>query len=293
MRALLVGLGGIGSNVYLPELTQLGYTVTTVDQQVATANYSNIDDVRGEFDVAVICTPNFTHLPIAEKVGMYCKTVFIEKPGLPNVEELTQLQHRYADTKYIMCKNNLYRASYGALDDLMNKSIRPTKIEVSWLNANRVPSPGSWFTNKKLAWGGVALDLFPHLYCHLSKIVPLTEMSFVSFTKTKQWELEELLSTSYGNVNPEGVYDVCDYAEEHWTWNNVPVTIKAGWKTGIDDQSVKVYTEDSTYEWRFGLCPSDAYGRMIASSAKDRYQDHIDMDLWIHSQLERYHENEM
>ena len=70
MRALLVGLGGIGANVYLPELIQLGYTVTTVDQQVPQANYSDIDEVRGEFDVAVICTPNFTHLPIAEKVGL-------------------------------------------------------------------------------------------------------------------------------------------------------------------------------------------------------------------------------
>lgn len=293
MRALLVGLGGIGANVYLPELIKLGYTVTTVDQNVPEANYKDISEVKGEFHVAVICTPNFTHLPIAETVAMYCKTIFIEKPGLPSTEELVRLQNLYTDVKFIMCKNNLYRTTYGALDDLAAKSIRPTKIEVSWLNANRVPSPGSWFTNRKLAWGGVALDLFPHLYCILSKIVPLSQMSFVGFSKTKQWELEELLSTNYGKVNADGVYDVCDYAEESWTWHNVPITIKAGWKTGVDDQSVRVYTEDSTYEWRFGLCPNDAYGRMIACSQEDNYQDHIDMDVWIHNQLEKYHDNEM
>ena len=290
MRALLVGLGGIGANVYLPQLIRLGYTVTTVDQQVAEANYQDVSEVRGEFDVAVICTPNFTHLPIAERLALFCKTVFIEKPGLENTQSLTRLHDLYPDTKFIMCKNNLYRNSYGALDDLASKSIRPTRIEVSWLNSDRVPSPGSWFTNSKLAWGGVALDLFPHLYCNLSKIVPLSEMTFVSYIKTKQWELSELLSTNYGNVNSNGVYDVCDYAEEYWTWNNTPIVIKAGWKTGIDDQSVRVFTEDSTYEWRFGLCPDYAYAQMIQQAEQDTYQDHKDMDIWIHNQLDRYHD---
>ena len=35
-------------------------------------------------------------------------------------------------------------------------------------------NPGGWSTNKKLAWGGVALDLFPHLYTQLINITPWT-----------------------------------------------------------------------------------------------------------------------
>lgn len=86
---------------------------------------------------------------------------------------------------------------------------------------------------------------------------------------------------------------MCDYAEEYWTWNNTPIVIKAGWKTGIDDQSVRVFTEDSTYEWRFGLCPDYAYAQMIQQAEQDTYQDHKDMDIWIHNQLDRYHDNAM
>ena len=279
MRALLVGLGGIGANVYLPQLIKLGYTVTTVDQNVSLANYKSVEEVEGEFHIAIICTPNFTHEHIARTLARFCRTIFIEKPGLPSAESMQKLQNSYTDVKFIMCKNNLYRGSYGALDALLGKDIRPTKIEVSWLNADRIPSPGSWFTNRQLAWGGVALDLFPHLYCHLSKIVPLTDIEYVNHTKTQQWKLEELDSTNYGNVHRDGVYDVSDYAEEHWLWHNTPIVIRAGWKTGVDDQSVRVHTEDSTYEWRFGLCPDDAYGNMIEQSQTDNYQHHKDMDI--------------
>ena len=289
MRALLVGLGGIGKNVYLPQLKKLGYAVSTLDVN-GEADYKDLDEVQGQYDVGVICTPNFTHTHYAYSLATFCKTIFIEKPGLPSAEQWKALCDLHPDNKFIMCKNNLYRNDYGVMTDLMNKNIRPTRIEVSWLNADRVPSPGSWFTNKKTSWGGVAPDLFPHLYCHLSKIVPLSEIERTHHTMCQQWQLDDLLTTNYGNVDANGVYDVCDYAEETWLWNNVPINIKAGWKTGIDDQSIRVYTTDSTYEWRFGLCPDEAYGNMIKDSQLDNYADHVQMDVWIHSQLGVYNE---
>lgn len=289
MKALLVGLGGIGKNVYLPQLQNLGYTVSTLDIN-GLADYSDINDIKEKFDVGVICTPNFTHQHYAYSIANFCKTIFIEKPGLPSAYDWESMCNLYPDNHFIMCKNNLYRDDYGALTDLMNKSITPTRIEVTWLNSDRVPSPGSWFTNKKTAWGGVALDLFPHLYCHLSKIVPLSKITRTQSTKCQQWNLNDLATTNYGSVDSNGVYDVSDYAEETWLLDNIPISVKAGWKTGIDDQSVRVYTSDSTYEWRFGLCPDDAYGRMIHEAPKQQYKDHMEMDIWIHKQLEVYRE---
>ena len=40
MKALLIGAGGIGQNVYLPQLMKKGFTVDTVDS-VLPATYDN------------------------------------------------------------------------------------------------------------------------------------------------------------------------------------------------------------------------------------------------------------
>ena len=47
-RALLIGVGGIGGNVYLAELLKYGYDVTTVDN-TNPANHTSIDTVQGVF----------------------------------------------------------------------------------------------------------------------------------------------------------------------------------------------------------------------------------------------------
>lgn len=290
MKALLIGLGGIGKNVYLPQLQRLGYHVETVDNNYP-ADHSSLDTVKGVFDVAVICTPNFTHGPIAEAIANQCKIVFIEKPGLPSADEWLKLCTSYPNTKFIMCKNNLYRNEYGSVSDFIQSNKKPTKIEISWMNNDRVPNPGNWSTNRLYSWGGVAFDLFPHLYCFLHKIANKDNVSRVTHFSTKQWSLPELMNTDYGNINPQGRYDVCDYAEENWLYGNCPVNIRSSWKIGFDDQSIKVYTQDSCYDWSFGLCPDYAYGNMIDSLLSEDYDEHIEMDIWIHNNLKVYNES--
>ena len=89
----------------------------------------------------------------------------------------------------------------------------------------------------------------------------------------------------------DGVYNVCDYAEESWIMNGVtPITLRASWKAGYDDQSIKVITADSEYIWHFGLCPDYAYGEMIHKAMTEDYNMHRYFDEWIHKQLEVYHE---
>ena len=66
MKALLAGFGGIGANVYWPELNKLGYEVSILDAATPNANYRDVSQITTPFDIAVICTPNFTHSKIAE-----------------------------------------------------------------------------------------------------------------------------------------------------------------------------------------------------------------------------------
>jgi|TARA_B110000967_G_C18846309_1_gene542179 predicted dehydrogenase len=289
-RALLIGVGGIGGNVYLTELMKLGYDVTTVDNSNP-ADHTTIDTVNGVFDVAVICVPNFLHTYFADSIAPYTKVVFIEKPGLPSADQWNALCDKHPHTKFIMCKNNMYRDTYGFLDNVGTID-DITSIKVNWLNKNRVPNAGYWSTNRKQSWGGVALDLFPHLYCqlltHFGKIENFTRVNHLMMQK---WNLEDLTGSDYGAVNVDGVYDVCDYATEKWLLNDkVIVEVSASWKEGIDDQSIVVQTTDSSYKWDFGLCPAEAYGEMIEKGQIEDYDTHKTIDTWIHKHLEVYHE---
>ena len=99
-----------------------------------------------------------------------------------------------------------------------------------------------------------------------------------------------MLNSDYGNVNPSGTYDVCDFAQETWHLNDTVINIEAGWKTGVDDQTITVHTKDSSYKWNFGLCPDYAYGEMIVQGLTEDYAYHNEIDSWIHKQLEVYYE---
>jgi predicted dehydrogenase len=292
MKALLVGLGGIGSNVYLPELIKLGYTVETVDPIVGGATFEDTKQVTDQYDVAVICTPNFTHDNIARLLADKVETIFIEKPGLPSSSQWNNLCEDFPHTKFILCKNNLYRNSYGALDDFLKGDEELTGIDITWFSADRIPNPGGWSTQRRKAWGGVALDLFPHLYCQLVKIFGgVPEMDRSSHSMAQQHVLGDLTGSDYGTLSNNGIYNVCDYAQETWYIDDkYPINVRASWKQGYDDQSVKIYTESSMYQWNFGLCPAYAYGSMIAVGVTEPYELHRHIDTWIHKNLEAYHE---
>ena len=111
-----------------------------------------------------------------------------------------------------------------------------------------------------------------------------------SYSMTQQWALSDMLGSDYGTVDPNGTYDVCDFAQETWHLNDTIINIQAGWKSGIDNQSIIVHTKDSSYQWNFGLCPAYAYGEMIMQGMLEDYDYHIEMDTWIHKQLEVYYE---
>jgi oxidoreductase len=293
MKALLVGLGGIGSNVYLPELIKLGYTVDTVDSVVSGATFKDVKQVTSNYNVCIICTPNFTHDSIARALASRDnRCIFIEKPGLPSSSQWNALCEDFEDTKFILCKNNLYRNNYGAVDDFLKGGEELVGIDVTWFNANRVPNPGGWSTQRRKAWGGVALDLFPHLYCQLIKVFGgVPEMDRSSHSMVQQHVLGDLEGSDYGPMHMGGIYNVCDYAQETWYVDDkYPINIKASWKTGFDDQSIRIYTENSMYQWNFGLCPADAYGSMIAVGQTEPYDLHRHIDTWIHKNLEAYHE---
>lgn len=302
-KALVVGLGGIGKNVYVPQLEKLGYKVHGVDPNISSAEYGTVNDIPKdkEYEIAIVCCPNVHHLNAVLELADVCKTILVEKPGLANTKAWNNTVLRFPNHNILLVKNNLYRESINTYIDLLDLE-EVSKIEINWLNKDRIPNPGGWFTNSEMAFGGVTHDLFPHLYCFMFALIPfhLFQYSVPKTFKMQRWNLDNIDgNTDYGTINKDGVYDVCDYAEAHYMIPRdndepLPVTLRASWKEGYDDQAIYIHYKDGRkLKFEFGFCPDSAYGKMIENALADKFMEEErqtwieqDFDRWIHAQLE-------
>jgi len=289
-RSLVIGMG-IGQ-LYKTVLEKLGYQVVTVDQDPAKgADFTSIETAirkHSWFDTAHICTPNFTHLPIAEQVAQSSRIVFIEKPGVNTSDDWTKLVRQRPFTRFMMVKNNMWRSNINELKELASKA---KTVDIFWSRKNCIPHPGSWFTTKELAFGGVSRDLMPHL---LSLYIAMNAQWRTEQITGKQalrlHTLESITSTEYGTINPNGTYDVDDRC--HFLFGN-KWTLLADWANMYeDDSSIKFTMEDGSIErFELGWCPEEAYYNMI-KDAVDNVDDsnfwlkQFEIDTWIHERIE-------
>lgn len=286
MKALLAGFGGIGANVYYPELQKLGYEIDVLDEKTPNAKYKNVVEIKQAYDIAVVSTPNFTHEPISRALALNgTKRIFIEKPGLRTAQDWWDLCSDFKDTRFHLVKNNLYRSSYGNVIENF-KTTSCIGMDIQWINSNRIPNPGSWFTDKEKSFGGVSRDLMPHMYCFAAKILgerTTAEIPFIQSTM-QRWDLKNISNSDYGIVNPKGIYNVDDHATAIGSIDDISVKLYASWKSAYDKQSITLYFKDGTsYEWEFGLCPAEAYGEMLRDE-----RDSIKIDMDIHYFLESF-----
>ena len=291
-KSIIIGMG-IGQ-LYKTVLENLGHDIVTVDTDPSKgAKYDSIDSAilaEGSFDTAHVCTPNFTHFDIASKIAPHAKIVFIEKPGVVNAATWKQLVETFNQTRFMMVKNNMWRSNIHELAHIASLS---NKIFFNWINEDRVPNPGTWFTTKELAFGGVSRDLMPHLLSLFIACNPDWKNFNTSSTteKVKRWNLETLSKTDYGTVKKDGIYNVDDFCK---------LTYSTKWELTADWRSLKadrrniefVMKKDNTIiGFDLGLCPEDAYQRMIKDAYNninnnEYWQTQKEQDLWIHQQIE-------
>ena len=290
MKSLIVGMG-IGQ-LYKTVLTQLGHEVCTVDSDInKDADFPSVDPavlLHEHFDTVHICTPNFTHLELAIRLAPVSKIVFIEKPGLINSSEWQKLCKRFPRTRFIMVKNNMWRSNVAEMINLASKS---KQVKIEWIRRNCIPSPGSWFTTRKLAFGGVSRDLMPHLLSLYVAMNPNWNKETVNGQAAlAQWLLSDIESTDYGTVNPNGTYDVDDMCVINFgnKWK-----LEANWRSMDTERSAITFVmEDNTEKViDLGWCPEDAYLNMIKQSIENLNNDEYwkvqsEIDLWIHKRIE-------
>jgi predicted dehydrogenase len=286
MNCLIIGLG-IGQ-LYQTVCNELGYEVDTVDTDTSkNPTYTSISQVPyiKKYDIGIIAAPNFLHENMARAISTKCRIVLIEKPGLKNHELWHRLLTDYPDTRFMMVKNNQYRRSINNLKQLVNLS---ETIKVTWHNKNRIPNPGSWFTNKELAFGGVSRDLIPHMLSYYCALTDYKNGELTSFTYKQNHNLNNIVDTDYGVVNKDGVYDVDDFCELKYNNNSVNWVLSANWKTDNDNDASISF---NAYKMELGLCPEYAYKAMIETAIQNLNNDafwieQYHQDMWIHKQIE-------
>ena len=289
-RSLVIGMG-IG-NLYKDVLTKLGHEVITVDMDPSKgADFESVDSallVHGLFDTAHICTPNFTHFEIAAKVAPHSKIVFIEKPGVATSITWTRLITEFKQTRFMMVKNNMWRSN---IPDLLDQATHAKQVHIRWIRKNCIPHPGSWFTTKKKAFGGVSRDLMPHLLSLFVALNPKWVQAQVNGqTAMACWELKDIDSTEYGTIYPNGTYDVDDVCVINFgnKWK-----LAANWRSmDEEDSSIKFIMEDNSVErFDLGWCPEEAYHNMIVDAITNIdnhtfWLQQYNIDTWIHERIE-------
>jgi predicted dehydrogenase len=291
MKSLIVGMG-IG-NLYKEVLTNLGAEIVTVDLEPGKADYTSVEtalESHEEFDTVHICTPNFTHREIAEAVAPHAKIVFVEKPGFKTWMDWDRICAEFPGTRFMMVKNNQWRENIKELRRLASNSVA---INLFWINKNRVPGPGTWFTTKELAFGGVSRDLMTHLLSLFQALnYSYATTSLTSSSAEQRYSLEDVSDTEYGTVKADGTYDVDDVCKiifqgPQRTWNLI-----ADWRSNsVDERAITFEMVDgSTERFELGLCPAEAYQAMIKDAVDNLdnetfWAKQLEMDIWIHTMV--------
>jgi len=293
MKSLVIGLGM--GQLYQRVLTQLGHTVYTVDpdlnKQATFSSLSTALSAHPKLDAVFVCTPNHTHDAIAQLVAAHSAIVFVEKPGVLNSKRWQTLQLTHPQTKFIMIKNNMWRTWD---EEFHIRTQAAEVIRINWINQNRVPSPGSWFTNKKLSFGGVSRDLMPHL---LSMFIQMNASTYKDFqvehkSKVQNWQLSDLTATAYGTVDLTGKYNVDDHSEIVLNNGKKKYILTADWRSmDKDDIAIHCYQRDQLIKsFDLGLCPESVYATMIDNVLNNInnsifWQQQQEHDMWIHDMI--------
>lgn len=291
--SIVIGTG-IG-NLYKSVLTELGNQVVTVDTDPTKgADFTSVDaavEKYKRFETAHVCTPNFTHDSVTRQIAPYSEIVFVEKPGVKDANTWLQLVAAFPNTRFMMVKNNQWRDNIEQLRELASKS---TMVYIDWINKDRVPNPGTWFTTKELAYGGVSRDLMPHLLSIFMALTPQYAQAELDCKfADQQWQLADLTQTDYGVVNVNGVYDVDDNCYRRFYVGDQCWELDTNWRTCAEDRrQITFIMNDGTREViELGLCPEAAYLSMIkeALEKKDNYEFWLDQflqDTWIHNTIQ-------
>lgn len=230
MRIVVVGLGWVAQQVWLPRLRSHPKfeVVAAVEPQAAVAQRARallgrLPVYRGHEDVpldnvdgAFVLTPNHTHGRIGEWFLRRGRAVFLEKPTGTDRGQMGMLAAaaRHGGGQLALSAAARHRADVAAMRELVRDGVlgTPRLAELSWVRSRGIPSSG-WFTSRATAGGGVLVDLGWHLIDvaqHLWGAAPVRSVAAVASADflhrdgwATQWRGDDVAGGSAADVEDQ------------------------------------------------------------------------------------------
>lgn len=283
IKIALIGLGWVTREVWLPALNTIAdFSIVALFDPDSSAAKKILDQcpkcqvceeisqvAATQPDLVLIATPNKFHIEYAELFLNKDISVWIEKPICLSLNEYTRLQAAVKTSSGIFLPSsvNKFREDVACLNKLLlgGQMGKVSSMNLEWVRASGIPRPGSWFTNKSLAGGGVGYDLGWHmldigfLFLGYPDITEALGVGFSSFLGEKQANSAEWRNDlDRSDDLPAEVED--QFIGFLKTNNGVAVNIKVAWASHetVDLTRIVVNCERATLELctTFGFSPN-------------------------------------
>ncbi len=223
IRVGIVGSGVVAQIIHLPWLTRqediqvVALCETDVRKATMVAErfsipgiYQDIEEMlnREALDVAFILTPTNMHLPMALLALKHNCHLFIEKPVARNAREAKKIADaaRKANRHVMVGMQNRFRADVEPIKTFLddNQLGDVFFVKTGWLQTGEKLDKSSWVFNKKIAGGGVLLDLG----------IQLIDLAWWINGKPK------LMTVTASSTNIKKDLEVEDYLSAYMTFDN-------------------------------------------------------------------------
>ena len=237
MRILIIGFGSIGQRHY-KNLLKLGFNdvyiydtdkVKTVGKELKLIKKLNIAEL-GNFDVTFVCTPNNSHIKIANQCAQAGCHLFIEKPlshNLKGIDSLLKICKQKKLINMVGC-NMRFHPGLKLVKNFLNKNklgkIYSINHEFGYYLPYWRPKEDYQknYAAKKASGGGIILDDIHEfdLLFYLNDYQPVTKSKFI-FDKVSDLKIktEDICFASFQFKNKVLGSVRCDYLQQNYSRN--------------------------------------------------------------------------
>lgn len=194
-------------------------------------------------DMVSVCVPNHLHADVAIACLKAGTHVLCEKPPAMTVKEVDTMIQAATDTGRHLTWgfNNRFRPEAVYLKELARQGYFGDiyYAKCGWVRNHGIPGWGGWFTQRKLAGGGPAIDLGVHmldLTLWLMDYPAPIEVMGTTFAKFGP-DRDKLGPWGKPATKTEGVFDVEDLAVGSIRFDNGQwISLEASWASHIDQE---------------------------------------------------------
>lgn len=195
-----------------PEVLKKKAAFAGVPESAAFTSYTDMMD-SGLIDAVVICTPNDSHVAIAEEAIKRGLPFAMEKPVGVNLEEVVRLndQVRATKTKNTVLFTYRFKASARFAKDIVDSGVLGKIYHVNTeyyqdYNLRPYSLPTFWRFQKGVAGGGVVYDLGSHV---LDLVTFITSLKYESICATTENLISSRPDPETGELREVNTDDYC------------------------------------------------------------------------------------